>query len=339
MCNAAALAIIGRVPPETDPWGERTLERFYLDGTSCPFEELPLVRAGVRGEVVLGEQLLVRSAAAGGALVPILMNSAPLRDEKGAVVGSVAALQDITPIKELERQKDAFLAAASHDLKNPLAIVKAQAQLLMRRARRSDNPDTSAMVDGLRSIDQATRRLAGMVNELLDVARVQMGRPIELDPRPMDLASLAREAAADIQLSTDRHEIVVDGAQEAIAGSWDRERVERVLVNLLTNAIKYTPEGGRVVLSLGRESVGDQEWALLSVRDTGIGIPASDIPHVFERFYRGSNVVGRIEGAGIGLSGAGQIVEKHGGRIEVESVEGQGTTFTVRLPIAAETDP
>jgi PAS domain S-box-containing protein len=335
MCNAGALAIIGQVPPETDPWGQRTLERFYLDGSACPPEELPLARAAVRGEVVLGEQLLVRSASAGGALVPILMNSAPLRDQKGQIVGAVAALQDISPIKELERQKDAFLAAASHDLKNPLAIVKAQAQLLMRRARRADNPDTGAMVDGLRSIDQATRRLAGMVNELLDVARLQMGRPIELDPRPLDLAILARETAADLQLSTDRHEIVVEGTETAMVGSWDRERVERVLVNLLTNAIKYSPEGGRVVLALDRESVGGEEWALLRVRDTGIGIPAADIPHVFERFYRGSNVAGRIEGAGIGLSGVGQIVEQHGGSIEVSSVEGQGSTFTVRLPVVA----
>ena len=237
--------------------------------------------------------------------------------------------------RRLEDERDAFLAAASHDLKNPLAIVKAQAQLLMRRAQRSQSPDTSPMVDGLRSIDQATRRLAGMVNELLDVARLQMGRPIELDPRPMDLAVLARQSAADLQLSTDRHEIVVERAADSMMGAWDRERIERVLVNLLTNAIKYSPEGGAVVLALDRELVGDREWALLSVRDRGIGIPESDIPHVFERFYRGSNVAGRIEGAGIGLSGARQIVEQHGGSIEVHSVEGEGSTFTVRLPIVA----
>jgi len=331
MCNAAALAILGADPPEDDAWGERTLQRFSLDGRITPTEELPIARAVLKGETVLGEQLLVQSAAA-NERIPVLMNSAPLRDPDGRIVGGVAALQDISPIKELESQKDAFLAAASHDLKNPLAIVKAQAQLLMRRARRADNPETAPLVDGLKSIDQATRRLAGMVNELLDVARLQMGRPIELDPRPMDLADLAQEVAADLRLSTDRHEITVQGGVATLTGSWDRERIERVMVNLLTNAIKYTPEGGEVVIRLGREQINGVEWALVEVQDRGIGIPPSDIPRVFDRFFRASNVAGRIEGAGIGLSGVRQIVEQHGGRVSVESVENHGSTFSVRLP-------
>jgi PAS domain S-box-containing protein len=334
MCNAVALDILGSVPPEDDPWGHRTLRRYYLDGSPCPTENLPL-RRSAQGEVVLGEQLLVQHSATGDRL-PVLMNSAPLRDPAGKIVGAVASLQDISPIKELEQQKDAFLAAASHDLKNPLAIVKAQAQLLMRRARRTENPDALALVDGLRSIDQATRRLAGMVNELLDVARLQMGRPVELDPRPMDLVALARDVTADLQLSTDRHHLQIMTADESLPGVWDRERIERVLVNLLTNAIKYSPEGGVVQVSLDHERHDGSEWSVVSVHDDGVGIPPHEVSRIFERFFRGSNVAGRIEGAGIGLSGVLQIVEQHGGWVSVESKEGAGSTFTVRLPAASQ---
>jgi PAS domain S-box-containing protein len=331
MCNAAAVAILGRVPPDTDPWAFNTMVRKHLDGSPCTIEEVPLVRSVRKGEVVLGEQYLIQSAAA-GELVPVLMNSAPLRDRDGIIIGGVSVFQDISPIKELERQKDAFLAAASHDLKNPLTIVKAQAQMLMRRAARLDPSENVALVDGLRGIDVATRRLAGMVNELLDVARLQMGRPVELDPRPMDLAALMDDVAADMRTSTDRHDIVVEYPETPVRGAWDRDRIERVLVNLMTNAIKYSPDGGKIVLAAKRESHDGHDWAVAQVRDQGIGIPASERSRIFERFFRASNVAGRIEGAGIGLSGVRQIVEQHGGTIDVESAQDEGSTFTVRLP-------
>ncbi len=331
LCNAAAIAIIGRAPPREDAWAYRTMRRFHLDGAECTFDELPLVRAVQGGEVVLGEQYWIRGPDR-EELVPVLMNSAPLRDVDGMIIGGVMAFQDITPIKELERQKDAFLAAASHDLKNPLAIVKAQAQLLMRRAARMDVPETAPLVDGLRGIDFATRRLTGMVNELLDVARMQMGRPIELDPRPTDLAALVREVASDLQKSTNRHQIKVHCDEPILPGTWDGDRIERVLVNLVSNAIKYTPAGGPIDITVRRESCNGADWAVLQVKDSGIGVPTDEQHNIFERFFRGSNVAGRIEGAGIGLSGVRQIVEQHGGTVAVESVEGHGSIFTVRFP-------
>ncbi|HZT06478.1 MAG TPA: ATP-binding protein [Chloroflexota bacterium] len=331
MCNATAVKIIGGLPDASDCWAAESLSRYRLDGSPMSSEELPLVRAIVQGETVLGEQLMISSKASANP-IPVLMNSAPLRNADGRIVGGVAALQDITPIIELERQKDAFLAAASHDLKNPLAIVKAQAQLLMRRAGRTEGAAMDTVLEGLRSIDQATRRLNGMVNELLDVARLQMGRPIELDPKPVDLISLVREVASELQSSSDRHEILVECASDPIVGVWDRDRIERVIVNLVTNAIKYSPEGGRIELGVAVTTVGDDEWAELRVRDHGLGIPADEIPRIFERFYRGSNVHGHIEGAGIGLSGAQQIIDQHGGFITVESAEGKGTMFVVQLP-------
>jgi signal transduction histidine kinase len=108
-----------------------------------------------------------------------------------------------------------------------------------------------------------------------------------------------------------------------------------VLHHLLGNAVKYSPDGGEVTISVGREATRDgREWATLSVRDQGLGIPAADLPHVFDRFHRAANVVGPIRGTGLGLSSARQVIEQHGGTVGIESTEGEGSTFTIRLPLA-----
>jgi signal transduction histidine kinase len=121
-----------------------------------------------------------------------------------------------------------------------------------------------------------------------------------------------------------------------LVGCWDADRLGQVIGNLLTNAIKYSPEGGTVDVTLARAEDDDGAWAHLSVRDRGLGIPAEDRPRLFERFHRGSNVVGRIVGTGIGLASAARIVRQHGGSIGVESEEGRGSTFTVTLPLSVD---
>jgi signal transduction histidine kinase len=123
-------------------------------------------------------------------------------------------------------------------------------------------------------------------------------------------------------------------AEKTSRFSWDAVRLARVLDNLVGNAIKYSPEGGPIVVTISRETTAaGTRWAVLSVRDQGVGIPPSDLPHVFERFYRGRNITAEIAGTGIGLASARQIVEQHTGTISVESHAGQGSTFTVRLPL------
>jgi signal transduction histidine kinase len=166
---------------------------------------------------------------------------------------------------------------------------------------------------------------------VLDAARLQEGRPLELDRRPTDLVALARRAAAECQQTTGRHRIRCEAQVPRLVGRWDAARLERVLGNLLDNAVKYSPGGTEITLTVARSGA----TAVVAVRDRGVGIPAGDLPRVFERFYRGSNVAGRIGGTGLGLAGVKRIVEQHGGTIEVESVEGVGSTFTVRLPLRA----
>ena len=335
--NAAAEEILGHTlvgaTAEVDTFGI-----LRLDGAPCPPGELPLARAVLRGEVVRGEQLLIPNTVT-GRQVPVLVNAAPLRDADGSIVGGVVAFQDITEIKELEQQKDAFLAAVSHDLKNPLTAIKARAQMLERRAGRLETPDGQQLADGMRAIDQTVTRVTGMINQLLDVARLQMGRPLDLDREPMDLVELAREVVAEFEPSSEGHAIEVESTQGTLVGTWDRARLERVLANLVSNAIKYSPDGGRITLRVGPDAENGATWAMLEVKDEGLGIPATELPQVFDRFYRASNVAGRIEGTGIGLAGARQIVEQHGGCISVDSRERVGSTFTVRLPLEAPAAP
>ncbi|HLH24554.1 MAG TPA: ATP-binding protein [Chloroflexota bacterium] len=233
------------------------------------------------------------------------------------------------------RVRDEFLSSASHDLKNPLVSMKGYAQILEALVA-DDSASTSRQVAaGLAKIDRAATKMSGLIDELLDVAHLQAGRPLELRRRPTDLVALTQQAVAEQQPTAPRHELRVEPQATSLVGLWDAGRLDRVLGNLLSNAVKYSPAGGTITLRLAREQDAMGAWAVLQVQDQGMGIPAADVPHVFERFHRGGNVTGQIRGAGIGLAGVCQIVEQHGGTVGVESQEGQGATFTVRLPLLA----
>ncbi|HEY3111062.1 MAG TPA: GAF domain-containing sensor histidine kinase [Chloroflexota bacterium] len=235
--------------------------------------------------------------------------------------------------KESIRARDEFLASATHDLKTPLTAISGLAQMLERRAARLDSADGERLRAGLAKINLVTLRMTVMINELMDVTRLRMECRLVLERHPTDLVGLARRMVAEAALTTRRHRIEVESDVESLVGRWDAFRLERVIGNLLTNAIKYSPEGGDVRVEVRAEQRDGAPWAVVSVRDQGIGIPAADLPRIFERFHRGRNALGRIRGAGIGLFGARQIVSQHGGTIDVESREGEGSTFAVALPL------
>jgi signal transduction histidine kinase len=238
----------------------------------------------------------------------------------------------MTDLQKALRTRDEFLASASHDLKNPLASIKATAQLLERRLDHPETLDLERVRDGLERVDAIATRAAGLVEELLDLARMQMGRPLDLEREPSDLVKLAMQVVDEHQHTAERHALRLITDETELIGNWDGRRLGRVLSNLLDNAVKYSPDGGDVELSLQREG----DWAILEVKDHGIGIPERDHDRVFERFQRASNVERRIGGTGIGLASARHIVDSHGGTIRVQSQEGAGTTFVVRLPLGSE---
>jgi two-component system phosphate regulon sensor histidine kinase PhoR len=267
-----------------------------------------------------------------GATLPAEVNSLVITDDEGAVTGLGIVARDITERKHVENELvlvNDLLSAAAHDLKNPLTTIKGFTQMLQRRAQRAPTLDSSQTLDSLERIDTTATRMTQLINELRDVARIRRGQQLELDRRPTDLVELARQEIAEHQEPTDLHRLVLESEPDELVGSWDRFRLERVLDNLLSNAVKYTPKGGDITVRIAQEG----EWAVLSVCDPGLGIPVTDLPHIFDSFHRASNVPPRIGGAGIGLLGVKQIVEQHGGTVSVESDEGQGTAFTVRLPV------
>jgi signal transduction histidine kinase len=243
--------------------------------------------------------------------------------------------QDISPLRDLDRQKDEFLAAISHDLKTPATIIKGNAHLLQRALARGDGRTSEEISEGLQTIDESTAQLVRLVDELLDLTRVRMGHDLELDYGPADLVKIARRLAGEYQKISPRHTIKVESDLSRLLGDWDEARIERIVANLVSNAVKYSPRGGRITIGVGQELRDRDEWATLSVRDDGIGIPTAELDRIWEPYYRATNIAGTVSGSGIGLAGTRQIVEQHGGEIHVASEAGD-TTFTVKLPLLLE---
>jgi signal transduction histidine kinase len=243
------------------------------------------------------------------------------------------AQQEIEERRRAETEKQAFVDAVAHDLQNPLGAAKAQAQLLARRVRRGV-ADAETIGAGLTAIDGAVSRASRLITELLDVAHMEADRPLDLHRTPTDLVALARDCVADAEAASPQHVIRLEAETAEVVGIWDAARLGRVLANLLSNAVKYSPPTSEVVVRVGRVDGEEGAVALLAVVDRGVGIPAADLPRIFNRFHRGGNVAGRFAGTGIGLWGAQRIAAAHGGTIAIDSREGAGTTVTVRLPLA-----
>jgi signal transduction histidine kinase len=229
------------------------------------------------------------------------------------------------------RLRDEVLAGVSHDLAGPLARIRLYAELIETE---SSNLEPVASAEQLHAwserIIAATSTMKVLMQELVDVARVQMGQALMLDLRQTDLVSLAHRLVGELG-AAGQHATIRSSLGE-LDGWWDEARLSRVLSNLLDNAFNYSPPGQGVDILIDEVRETDLEIALLRVQDRGRGIPAEELPRVFERFYRGSNVGELTTGSGLGLAVARQIVEQHGGTIDIDSRPGGGTIVSLRLP-------
>lgn len=326
-------------------WGK--YRAYHPDGRPYEPEDWAMARCLSRREVVQAEE--VHFQRFDGTHGILLGSCAPLVAPDGRLLGAISVFADITHFKEMEaenarlyrraeealRLRDELLASVTHDLRSPLAAVKAQAQRLAQRAAAMVTREGERLAAGLAHIDAAATRMGALIDELLDLAQLQMGRDLALDRAPADLVTLASRLAAELRQVHPGHIFTVHAPVQDVHGYVDAARLERVLANLLSNAAKYSPAGSEVRLEVSQEEQDGRRWAILVVEDQGMGIPAADLPYIFERFHRGSNVAGRVPGTGLGLAGAHRIIEQHGGTISVESEEGQGSRFTIRLPLSA----
>ena len=244
----------------------------------------------------------------------------PENDEIGDLVSSFN--QTLERLEGLFTSQQRLLADVSHELRTPLTVIKGNVDL-MRRMKSLDE-------ESLTSIDQEAGRLTRLVGGLLLLAQAESGK-LALNMKRVELDLLVTEVFQEMTiLAGNKVHIRLNEIDQAYVNA-DRDRLKQVFINLVANAVQYTPPGGEVFLSL--EKIGGQ--ARIICRDTGPGIPAEDLPHIFERFYRAEKSRTRREttGSGLGLSIANWIVERHGGRIEVNSHEGKGTTFAIWLPL------
>ncbi|MDQ3809570.1 MAG: HAMP domain-containing histidine kinase, partial [Chloroflexota bacterium] len=239
--------------------------------------------------------------------------------------------------EEAIRLRDGFLAAAAHDLSNPLSAILGICAMWNQRLRRGNAHDPEACVSAKTAIETSARRLAAQIDQLLDVASTEAGRPLALRRTRTDLVPLVENVVGSRAANSLRHDVRFEADVEQLVASFDSARLERVVENLLLNAVKYSPLGGQIVVRLGRETGPAGAWAVLAIHDEGLGVPSAEVGRIFEPFRRASNV-GPISGTGLGLASARQIVEQHGGSIDVISREGAGSTFIVRLPVEPDVD-
>jgi len=257
----------------------------------------------------------------------LYVSISPVQGLGGQTLGHVAVMQDITTLKELDRMKSEFVSTVSHDLKTPLTAIRGFADLVPMTG-----PVSEQQQEFLGRIKEITGEMAALINDLLDIGKIEAG--IEMEQVPCDLGSLASEVIADLDPRAREKTLTVtlEAASPLPPVTGDPARLKQVLMNLVGNAVKYTPAGGHV-----RVRIAPADSRLVAtVQDDGIGISPRDQKQLFQKFYRvRSEQTAHIEGTGLGLAIARSIVERHGGRIWVESELGRGSTFAFSLPLAA----
>jgi PAS domain S-box-containing protein len=244
---------------------------------------------------------------------------------ESSLTGYVKVARDITERQLMEQQKDEFITIASHELKTPATTIKAYAEYLNEIVEEQGNEE---MKEPVAKLNTQVDRLISLIHSLLDTTRIAEGQ-LKLNPVKFDLITLVTEQVEALQRTTHKHRIVLNIPESSAIITADREKVAQVLANLVSNAIKYSPQKGEIKITLAKTREGLQ----ISVQDQGIGIPKQSLDKIFGRFYRVRNPqVDTFPGMGLGLYIAASIIQQHGGKIWVESQANKGTTFYFLLP-------
>ena len=320
--NATYGKIIGGAPPASLEEVRRSYDMRSDDGREIAGSDMPGQRA-LRGETVRAEQNVLRHGDTGED-VNILVDAVPLRDGP-LVTGALVVFQDITALKTVERERSAFFEMASHEIKTPLTALLGHVQLALRRVR---DGRVERIEEALTRAEQGGRRLADLVRDLLDVSRLGEGR-FEVQRERLELGALVTTVIDDVTAAATEHEIAFDRSGEMAWVEADGRRLFQVVQNLLDNAIRYSPGGGRIDVTLRSEG-GE---AVLRVADRGVGIPDEDRSRLFQRFFRSSRTQ-TFGGTGLGLFISRRIAEVHGGRLDLESTGPGGSVFVLALPLA-----
>ena len=317
--NPAASQLTGYSPPEAS----LDTPRLWKSGQHSPEFYQQMWEAILSGRVWRGEVVNKRKD---GTLYDASLTIAPIPGEDGEPIGFVGIQEDVTRLKELDRLKDEFVSNVSHELRTPLSNLKLYLSLLQR-----GKPEKRTRY--LDTLQNETARLGQLIEDLLDVSRLDQAGAATMEP--VNLEALAADVLANHlpQAEANQIELAFETQPNLPPARANAAQIVQVLTNLLGNALAYTPAGGHVTVSLSQGELEGDAYLLMAVADDGPGIAPEDLPHVFERFYRGE--VGResASGTGLGLAICRKIVDLHGGRVELESQVGEGSTFRVWLPL------
>lgn len=315
------------------------IELLDEDGAPIPSDQHPFLRPLRSRRTEFAMPLIVRDTA--GALIDVVANLAPVTSHSGELRGAVAVVHRREHFKPIDQAKDEFISVVAHELRNPLTSLRGNLQLLERRLRKVDLPEVEREKERVAGVIDQVDRIGDLVSRMLDVSRADLGK-LSIDPGPAEAVDIARDAIADVSSQVERRRIHLDAPDE-VPVVWDRVRVQQILVNLLTNATRYAPEGD-IEVSV-RETSGDD--VEIAVRDHGPGVPPKLRRRLFRLYYRfddgeetADGLAARQRGLGIGLYISARLAKSHGGELSVADAPGGGAVFTLRLPrevAAAET--
>ncbi len=318
-------------------WTEAEVQGRIIPG----FLEPDLFTRASQGESVLG--LEVKRKRKDGVWADLNISTAPAYDGTGQLSGIICVFSDVTERKRAEaariqivaaqeavRVREEFLSIASHEFKTPITTIKGYTQLLAEHVLRP-GADLDVIANFIAELEGQSDRLEMLVADFLDAARIRQGRLI-LRPEPVDLSALARRILTRFEHTLDRtapHRLVLE-APEPVQGIWDPDHLDQAVTNLVSNAVKYSPDGGTICLRVRRLQDSHVE---LSVSDQGLGIASEEQEDLFQPFTRTMMARRSVSGTGLGLYIAAQLIEQHGGTISLHSEPGIGSTFTIRLPL------
>jgi PAS domain S-box-containing protein len=339
--NRVAAELWGREPAlgDTDERFCGSFRLFRPDGSFMPHAQCPMAQV-VSGEILEARDAEVTIERPDGSRVTVIVNIRPLKGPNGEITGAINCFYDITErfrrererqqqadaMADLNRRKDEFLAMLTHELRNPLAPIVNAVHLLRSQANGDPSQERTRAI-----IEHQVTQLTRLVDDLMDVSRVSSGK-VKLDLDDITMSGVVeRSVEATRHLINERgHELTVSLPPQPISLHADAARLEQIVVNLLTNAAKYTEHGGHIWLSMAQEGSD----CVLRVRDTGIGIAPELLPRVFDLFTQADRSLARSQGGlGVGLALVQRLVQMHQGRVGVHSTLGQGSEFVVTLPV------
>ncbi|MEY4723521.1 MAG: hypothetical protein RLZZ324_1034 [Candidatus Parcubacteria bacterium] len=328
--NESAALLFGQPVPENASIRSFP-EKFGLtleNGAPYPVSEMPTVVAIEKNLGSMKSDIFLHDKEGGERVLRVA--GAPVHSQDGKVTGAVSVMTDITKEHEIDKMKSEFVSFASHQLKTPLTAIKWSLESLVG----GDSGKLNAtQEENAKEIDSEVQGLQRLVSDLLNVSRIETGRNFSITPAATNLRPIVEKAAHDVAAAAAKRNVSISlaGLPTPFMRLADADKIKEVILNLMSNAVKYSKDGGHVEVGAKSTSRGEA----LYVKDDGVGIPKAQQARVFERFFRAANVADAFEGTGLGLYIVREIVTRHGGGIWFESEEGKGTTFYLTLPKSA----